>query len=597
LQGLDPQSRSVLAEKILERHVAAHRIPTIREDADFARLMKLLAGYPLAMEVVLANLKQQSPKEILEKLQAADVNLDSKRESGDKTESILKCVEYSHSNLSTEAQKLLLFLAPFSGLINREPILSYIKQLQKLEPFKDYAFGNFDMAIQEAINWELLSPIDDNIPHLVRIQPVFPYFLKVKLSTLDDATRDALREGFKNHYQAGAVYYQQLMDSKNPKERQVGQLLCRLEYENLYNALQICFERQESIRIFFCLDKYFELTNDRQSRLKLAEMVSQSLEKYSPAFLESQLGYQIAMAVDRLASCYIETKQYQLAKQSYQNALQLYKSLSDIEERERQLSIAATYHQLGMIAQELHEFEEARSNYQLALEIYIEFNDRFSQAATYHQLGYVAQELREFEQAKRNYQLALEIKREFSDRYNQASTYHQLGMVAQELREFEQAKRNYRQALAIFIEFGDRYSQSNVYHQLGTIAQELCQFAQARRDFQQALEISIEFNDRFSQAGTYQGLGIVTAKLGEFEEARRNFHQALEIFIEFCDHFGQAKTYAVLGLLAEAQEDYTEARANLQKTLEIYVEYKDEYWAAIAQQALERLPDSPENQD
>jgi hypothetical protein len=70
LQGLDPQSRSVLAEKILERHVAANRIPTLREDAEFARLMKLLAGYPLAMEVVLANLRQQSPEEILEKLQA-----------------------------------------------------------------------------------------------------------------------------------------------------------------------------------------------------------------------------------------------------------------------------------------------------------------------------------------------------------------------------------------------------------------------------------------------------------------------------------------------------------------------------------------------
>jgi hypothetical protein len=83
LQGLDPQSRSQLAEKILERHMAAHRISRIREDAEFARLMKLLAGYPLAMEVVLANLKQQSPGEILEKLQAADVNLDNKRESGD----------------------------------------------------------------------------------------------------------------------------------------------------------------------------------------------------------------------------------------------------------------------------------------------------------------------------------------------------------------------------------------------------------------------------------------------------------------------------------------------------------------------------------
>ncbi len=183
LQGLDPESRSVLAEKILERHVAANCIPTLREDAEFGRLMKLLAGYPLAMEVVLANLRQQSPEEILEKLQAADVNLDSKRD-GDKTESILKCVEYSHSNLSPDAQELLLCLAPFSGFIDRLDIPNYAKQLQKLEPFKDYAFDKFEAAIQEAISWGLLSPLDDDIPQLLRIQPVFPYFLKTKLDTL-----------------------------------------------------------------------------------------------------------------------------------------------------------------------------------------------------------------------------------------------------------------------------------------------------------------------------------------------------------------------------------------------------------------------------
>jgi Tfp pilus assembly protein PilF len=38
-------------------------------------------------------------------------------------------------------------------------------------------------------------------------------------------------------------------------------------------------------------------------------------------------------------------------------------------------------------------------------------------ASTYHQLGAVAQELREFEEARRNYQQALQIKIEFGDRY------------------------------------------------------------------------------------------------------------------------------------------------------------------------------------
>ena len=177
LQGLDKEARSDLAEKILQRHVQVNRIPAIRQDQDFHRLMQLLDGYPLAMEVTLANLKKQSPKEILEGLQLRNVQLDTG--SGDKTKSILKCVEYSHSNLSPDAQKLLLCLAPFSGYIRWDTIPGYAEELQKLEQFRNYAFDKFDEAIQEAITWGLLSPIHPDST-LLTILPVFPYFLTTK---------------------------------------------------------------------------------------------------------------------------------------------------------------------------------------------------------------------------------------------------------------------------------------------------------------------------------------------------------------------------------------------------------------------------------
>lgn len=152
LQGLDRESRTELAEKILEATFeSSKKIEQVKTDSNFQKLMKLLAGYPLAMEVVLGNLKKQTPTEILDALQSADINLDNP-EGKNKTESILKCVEYSHSNLLPDAQKLLLCLAPFSSFIRRDIISVYAEELKKLEPFKDYPFDKFDEAIQEAIN-------------------------------------------------------------------------------------------------------------------------------------------------------------------------------------------------------------------------------------------------------------------------------------------------------------------------------------------------------------------------------------------------------------------------------------------------------------
>jgi tetratricopeptide (TPR) repeat protein len=637
LQGLDTEARTELSNKILERNVGDERkIAKIREDGDFAKLMKVLAGYPLAMEVVLANLKKDTPQEVLAKLQAADINLDTGNE--DKTQSILKCVEYSHSNLSPDAQRLLLLLAPFSGFIFRDMIPNYVDKLQKLEPFQDYDFDGFDAAIQEAINWGLLSDISSDSSsgkkgeeRLLQIQPVFPFFLKAKLAELEPATREALREGFKNNYIGLAGLYNRYMESKEPQERQLGIFFCRLEYENLYSALLICLEKQETVDIFFCLDKYFELVNDIQSRLKLSEFVCNAQAAYPAEIRTGQIGLEIVMVLDRLAMGYLQTQNCPQAKASYLQITELLQQLQGVEATQIKSSLATTYHQLGNVAEKLREYEQARVYYQQALEIKIEFGDRYECAGTYHQLGNltyllreyeqarvyyqqtleifiefgdryecagtyqqlgrVAEELREYEQARVYYQQALEIKIEFGARYESAGTYHHLGNVAQEFREYEQARVYYQQALEIYIEFGDRYECASTYHQLGRVAEELREYEQARVYYQQALEIKIEFGARYESASTYHQLGMVAQKLREYEQARVYYQQALEIFIEFGARYECAGTYGQLGLLAQAEENYAEAKANLQKALEIFVEYQDEYMATVTRENLEGLPE------
>jgi tetratricopeptide (TPR) repeat protein len=587
LRGLDQQARSDLAEKVLERHIKdGAKRRAVLADREFKQLMKLLAGYPLAIEVVLGNLGRQSVGEVLRGLDAADVQLDR---AGSKTESILQCVEYSHRNLSVAAQEALLCLAPFSGFLVRGLLEQYVDELKKLEPFRDYQFADLDRAISEAINWGLLSPHEMGIPDLLTIQPVFPYFLKTKLAAQDKAFQLALRLGFKNHYEGLAGSYQQLMQSKEPQERQLGIVFCKWEYENLYAALSIALEQQESVAIYFCLSTYCDHNQDIQLKQSLSEEVAETHKAYSHEIITGKIGLEVIMVLDRLANCYLMTKQYKDSRDSYQRVLTLLSTLQGVDLRQIQSAQAITYHQLGRVAEELREFDEARNNYQQALQINIEFNDRYEQAGTYHQLGIVAEELREFDEARKNYQQALQIYIEFNDRYEQADTYHQLGIVAQELREFDEARKNYQQALQIFIEFNDRYSQARTYHQLGIVAQELREFDEARNNYQQALQIYIEFNDRYEQAGTYHQLGMVAQELREFDEARNNYQQALQIKIEFNDRYEQAGTYHQLGMVAQELQEFDEARTNYLKALVIYVEFNDWHNLAIVVRSCGRI--------
>ncbi|MGL5831877.1 MAG: tetratricopeptide repeat protein, partial [Waterburya sp.] len=122
-----------------------------------------------------------------------------------------------------------------------------------------------------------------------------------------------------------------------------------------------------------------------------------------------------------------------------------------------------------------------------ALDIYIEYGDRFSQARTLHNLGSIAQQLKEFQQAREYYQQALDIYIEYGDRYSQASSYFQLGKVAEELEELEQAKSCYLKDL----EFS---AESNDEHGLNITLSNLARFYQKTQDNSLITEVATMFD-------------------------------------------------------------------------------------------------------
>jgi tetratricopeptide (TPR) repeat protein len=585
LRGLDREARSQLAKLVLERHVSDRKKrEAILADKEFERLMRVLAGYPLAIEVVLANLKTQSVEQVLTGLDLGDGGLDSG--SGDKTESILKCVEYSHSNLSEEAQKLLLCLAPFSGFVHRELLGSYAQELQKLEPFQDYAFEQLDAAVQEAIDWGLLAPMFEGEPRLLSIQPVFPYFLKTKLFEQDETTREALWKGFKSHYVNLSSLYHQAIESTDAQEQQSGVLFCKVEYENLHNALQICLGQQDSISIFACLDRYFLTIQDMQSSIALAEEVHQATIQYFDRWNSEPGGSECcAVVLNLIGNCYVEAKQYNKAKGIHLQVLQI------LGTTDNSYLQSNTYHQLGRVSEGLQDYNDARINYQQALQIKKKINSRYEQAVTYEGLGSIAYKLQQHEAARINYQQALNIFGEFNDFHEQIRIYHQLGYIAQNLDDYEEARANYLQALKICLEFKDRHAQARTHHNLGIIAQEMRNYEETYLHYQEALKILIEFNDRHSQGLTYHQLGSVAQELGEFEEAHANYQQALQIFVEFNDLHNQANTHCNLGLLSGMEGNTSEAKASLQTAMDIFTEFGDDSSMTMIQQVLDQLSD------
>ena len=495
LPGLDPEATSTLADLILERY----GVTKYRQDEDFDKLLKLLDGYPLSMEVVLANLSHQTPGEILTALEKGDEGIDMRSEK--KTESILKCIDYSFGNISPEAQDLLACLAPFTSVININVIPEYIEKLREQSILSDLPFDRWQDVLQEAVNWGLLTP-HHQIPIFMSLQPIFPYFLRSRLnSPMQTEKKMAIETTFRQHYDNIGLAIAQLLQSKEANQRQQGQVLARFEYENIFTALNLALSARVSItNIYYTLSLYIDTTQDHQRGLELGEAILASMETYPEEILKGQFGVDFVAIIDGIAMRQFFLKRYDSAEASYKKALDILSQQKEADTKLVETIKAGILHRLGMVAQEQKQYEQAEEYYKKALEICIEFNDRYDQAKTYHNLGYAAEEQRQYKQAEEYYKKALEIFIEFNARYDQALPYHQLGMVAEEQRQYEQAEEYYKKALEIFIEFNARYDQAVTYGQLGNMAHEQGQYEQAREYYMQALRIDIEYKDKYYTA-------------------------------------------------------------------------------------------------
>ncbi|NIM14913.1 MAG: tetratricopeptide repeat protein [Candidatus Aminicenantes bacterium] len=532
LEGLDMVSRYAMAERIVKN------IPIDDRD-EFNRLMNILAGYPLAMEIILPNLGTRSAKELREMLMGRDIDLKGRKVS----EEIFKCINISFSLLDPEVQNSLLVFAPFTSFLNTMSLEVYLKGLQKSTSYSNLTLENLKEALHQGEIQGLLKKI---FPNCYTIQPVLPFFLGQRVEQfLDREEKVTLEQAFCGYMTTIANNYKLFMEANNTDNAEIKQLGFKLfEYdkENLFKAMHWLLDTKDDFYPIYSLFAKFYLHQPLyQEAIKIIEGVLNKLNLFSKK--DQKFLTEYAYVIGDLGTNYLQ----------------------------------------------INRFSEARKNYERSLNLLKQVGNLKDTAVNYHQLGMVAHGERDFKEAKRNYHEALKIKQELYNKRGQASTYHQLGNVAYEEEDWIEAKKNYLKALKINQDYNDRQSQANNYHQLGMVAFEEQNWEEAKKNFNEALKIHHEFNDVYAQAKTYHGLGIVAQEEGDLNEAKKNLLQDLKICQEFNDKYGQAMVYGELGNIAKAEKDYVLSMWYFSLTLEIFYKYGDDYNTNITIRNLYKL--------
>ncbi|MBI1294697.1 tetratricopeptide repeat protein [bacterium] len=348
------------------------------------------------------------------------------------------------------AQDLLLCLAPFTGVIDVVLLENYTNQLKAEAALSHLPFDQWQAVLQEAANWGLLSQ-DPQSSRFLRLQPTLPYFLRSRLTATPESPSTpptvpppsagevrrgfsaAIHAAFRRHYDSIGGALGQLITSRDPQERQLGLNLIHIEYENLLTTIHLGLAAKVAIsNPYHCVDRYLELTQAHHKGIELGLSLLKTLETIPAAELSNALRFDLLRISGDVGRRQRTVQAYADSAATYLRTLTFIDGFSEETEKQKGLWKATIYHELGIVAQEQRQWGEAEGYYRQALDLKIEFNDRYSQASTYHQLGIVAQAQRQWAQARDYLMQDLTISAEFND-------VHGLGITLRNLAGLWQA--------------------------------------------------------------------------------------------------------------------------------------------------------------
>jgi tetratricopeptide (TPR) repeat protein len=579
--GLNDRDRGELAKVILK--TIGRKPEDFRQDRNYGELLKLLNGHPRSLEVVLPQLRKKSPSEIIRALQY-EVN-----ELGEQIEDV--SLSFAFSQLSPMTKKHLPFLGLYASIVSPRFLENFvgnegvIKATYEKVMGEGLSLGGWKSVIEEAAINGLIESIGGE---LYELHPTLPSFLRRQL------VKDVGDYGLKTLNTEFVIYYAGFISYiyEDIRKSELGtKMILTVEEPNILRALRSA-EISEDWASVYDISKgileYYEsmgrIVESNTLRMHLLDLIGLELTSED----SREKGTLSIYLLQREAYYLMSINKLEEAATLSTRTLNYLISFKDPKVED---GIAALYHQLGIITEELQQFDEAEKWYRKSLEIHERLGLDEKKAMNCHQLGIIAYKLQRLDEAEEWYRKSLIVFEYLELERDAASDYHNLGMIAEERRQFDEAEKWYRKSLGIRERLGLKRDAATDYSQLGSIAQKRQRFNEAGRWYRKSLEIYERLGLERDASTIYSKLGNIVQELQRFDEAEKWFRKSLEIYERLGLERQVADKYDQLAIIAEKCQRFDEAEKCYRKALEIkerlgfelYVVYEYTHLGMIAE--------------
>jgi tetratricopeptide (TPR) repeat protein len=402
--GLTLVEAQELAVRVMQRAVLQPQ--QIKALPQYNDLLQYLHGNPLAIQVILPELKGKKPDVLLREIQAGEVEFSAEDPAQGRERSLPASLTYRLDALAPITRQRLGLVGLFQGFVDADVLMWMCGADDAPEVIRSLERDNWIRMLDAAAEIGLLRRVGEGY---YSVHPALPWFF-----------HDILRQAFSDHLEHlermfAAVYgsYGRQLFKMFQTNTQLAMTLLRAEESNLMHALRLARQHERWDDLGSMLYGLNNLLTTQGRWVEWERLIADFEAEVTDPGGELLPG-----------------------REDLWRALLGHRS---------------------EIAHYRRDFEREQSIHLRLKDYYESVNDDRNHAAALHQLGRIAEERRQFEEAERWYRQSLAIAEHIGDEYGQATTLHQLGRIAEEQGNTAEAVGFYERAEALVVRMNDPY--------------------------------------------------------------------------------------------------------------------------------------------
>ena len=239
------------------------------------------------------------------------------------------------------------------------------------------------------------------------------------------------------------------------------------------------------------------------------------------------------------------------------------------------LAIGTAYNVKGSIANKLNNHTEAIGCYLAAIEQYTKANNSTELMSCYNNIGMIHSQEMQFAEAKTYFNLALNIAEEL-DKPAQYTIRMNLANLLFELEKYEEALEIYQDTAKYYRENDLRINEASALYNIATAYSMLKKIDESLEYFQKSYSLYKQFQDPYYITEACASMSEILIKKGRFDEAQNYLEEAEELARKIDLKFNLRNIYKAYAELCKARGELEEAISYLYKYIKLNEEYIQE---------------------